>query len=154
MTHNHNGAKHKDNLAVIELLAETFPACFFVLQQRRRPLKLGIFDDVLAALDGVATAKEIALALRLYTSNGAYLRACKEGEARIDLNGNAVGCVTTEEASHARERLAQRKAKYQRHREALAKEKAVAERKARNAGRISLAGLRAAAQARRAMAGV
>jgi ProP effector len=145
---------HKANLAVIELLAETFPRCFFVFERRRRPLKLGIHGDVLAALDGAITKEECATALRLYCSNASYLKASIEGAPRIDLNGNAAGSVSTEEAANAKQRLAQREAKHQRRREALAKEKAVAERKARNAGRISLAGLRAAAAARRAMAGV
>jgi hypothetical protein len=34
--------------AAIALLAETFPKCFAVFEQRRRPLKVGIHNDILA----------------------------------------------------------------------------------------------------------
>jgi len=107
----------------------------------------------LAKLNGAITPKECAAALRLYCSNGFYLQQCIEGAPRVDLNGEVAGNITAEEAANAKQRLAQRQAKHIRRQEALAKEKAKVEAKARNAGRISLADLRAAAQARRAVAG-
>jgi sRNA-binding protein len=42
--------------AVLELLAETFPACFSVYEVRRRPLKVGIHTDILKGLDGAVTS--------------------------------------------------------------------------------------------------
>jgi len=48
----------------IEALADMFPACFSVFQGRRKPLKVGILNDLLAAMAGAATAKELGLALR------------------------------------------------------------------------------------------
>jgi hypothetical protein len=136
----------------IVALAELFPQCFAVFEQHRQPLKVGIHLDLLAKLNGAITSKECANALRLYCSNGFYLRQCIEGAPRVDLNGEVAGHVTAEEAANAKQRLAQRQAKRERRR--LVQAKAKAEAKIRNAGRISLADLRAAAQARRAMAGV
>ena len=38
--------------ATIELLCERFPRCFFMFERKRLPLKVGIFDDIAAQLDG------------------------------------------------------------------------------------------------------
>ena len=71
---------------MLAYLVEAFPSCFFVYGQRRRPLKIGIFD---------------------YTRAGGYLRACVEGADRIDLEGNAVGTVTAQQIAHAQRTLEQ-----------------------------------------------
>jgi ProP effector len=93
-------------------LAELFPACFVMFQQRRRPLKIGIRDDVIAALNGAITPKEASLALAIYCGNHGYLKACcKAGAPRIDLQGGVAGQVTAEEAANAKQRLAQQRAK-------------------------------------------
>jgi hypothetical protein len=92
----------------ITALADLFPNCFYVFEQRRQPLKLGIRDDVLAALNGAITLKEAAVALRIYCGNSGYLKACKEGAPRIDLNGEVAGHVSAQEADNAKQRLAQR----------------------------------------------
>ena len=47
---------HNAVLAVISLLAEKWPCCFSIIESGRRPLKLGIRDDVLAALGGAISA--------------------------------------------------------------------------------------------------
>ena len=150
-------AKQSCNLATIELLAETYPQCFSVFEKRRKPLKVGIHNDVLAALDGAITAKELSVAMRVYCGNRFYLRACIEGAPRIDLKGEVAGSVTAEEAANTRQRLAQhdrRKRQQEATAKAAAKAKARAgaEQKARNASRLGLADLRAAAQARRRVA--
>src|SRR5262245_60157369 len=59
-------------LAIIELLAARFPACFAVFEQRRPPLKIGIRNDILAVLDGAVTVRELRDALRYYTGNPVY----------------------------------------------------------------------------------
>lgn len=100
-----------DVQAGIERLAEAFPQAFFIYEARRRPLKVGIRDDILAALDGAMDARELAIVLRFYSSNRGYLRACRAGAPRIDLEGNPAGAVTAEEATHAVERLQARAAK-------------------------------------------
>ena len=44
--------KRARSKAVISVLAAKFPKCFAVPDTRRRPLKVGIDADLLAALDG------------------------------------------------------------------------------------------------------
>jgi ProP effector len=95
--------------AVIALLAEQFPAAFSVLERHRKPLKLGIRDDVLAAMAGAVTAEEVTAALRFYTGNVGYLRTSIEGAPRVGLDGQPAGQVSADEAAHARERLATRR---------------------------------------------
>jgi ProQ/FINO family len=90
----------------IALLAERWPACFHVFERRRRPLKLGIHLEILAALDGAMTPAELTSALRRYTGNHCYLRRMSTGAARIGLDGNPTGTVSTEEAAAAAARLA------------------------------------------------
>ena len=142
----------------IVVLADLFPACFSVLQQRRKPLKVGIRDDVLAALNGAITAKEAGFALKIYTSNSGYLKACKAGAPRVGLGGEITGHVTAEEAANAKQRLAQRRAKQAR-RQQTTKPTKQTTKPAKPAlspsapRRVGLADLRAAAQARR-IAGV
>jgi len=63
---------HNAILAVISLLAEKWPSCFSIIESGRRPLKLGIRDDVLAALDGAISAGKVSAALRWYVSSPEY----------------------------------------------------------------------------------
>jgi len=97
-----------DPLATIQLLARTFPAAFFVLEQRRRPLKIGIHADLTARLEGSITEVELSAALRVYTSNLAYLRNCHQGSARLDLNGEVSGTISPEHAARAAKLVARR----------------------------------------------
>jgi ProP effector len=83
--------------AVIELLAETFPNCFHVYEQRRWPLKIGINNEILAALDGAVTPGELGAALRIYTSNRVYLRRLTVGTVRLGLDGQPAGLVEADE---------------------------------------------------------
>jgi sRNA-binding protein len=83
-------------------LGRSVPGLLSVFQQRRKPLKLGIHNDIMAALNGAITPKECATAMRVYCGNGGYLRACKVGAQRIDLNGEVAGHVTVEEAEGSR----------------------------------------------------
>src|SRR5262245_24827903 len=54
---------HNEIAAVLALLAETWPKCFFLLEKRRKPLRTGIRDDILAVLDGAITPAELSAAL-------------------------------------------------------------------------------------------
>src|SRR5262249_53716546 len=99
--------KHKDRRraaaahAAITALVETFPAAFTGFG--RKPLKLGIHDDLLAR----GIAPDVATkGLAAYCSSMGYLNATKAGAARIDLDGNEVGAVTDDEAEHAAQKLA------------------------------------------------
>ena len=77
--------------AVIERLAERWPRAFAVFEARRRPLKIGIHDDIIAALGGEVTAAEIGVALRHYTGNIGYLHGLRTGAPRVGLDGNTAG---------------------------------------------------------------
>jgi sRNA-binding protein len=99
-----NGRKLKAAREIIAVLAERFPVCFAV-GRYRQPLKVGIRDEVQAAL--AISEKEAAFALRVYTNNARYLLACTEDAPRIDLRGEMAGRVTAEEAAHAKQRLQQ-----------------------------------------------
>jgi ProP effector len=97
--------------AVLALLAEKWPACFQIFEQRRRPIKVGIHLDILAALGGVVTSAEVKSALRLYAGNLGYPLACREGVERVDLNGAPAGTVTAAEAAYAAKIVARRRHK-------------------------------------------
>lgn len=143
-------------VAAIALLAKTWPACFVVYERRRRPLKLGIHHDILAALDGAITPQELSRALRRYAGNGGYLRSMVAGAARIGLDGSPAGpAVSAEEAASAAMRLASYVAKKRRPPPATASAPAPASVPAPQAPisaprRIGLADLRQAAQLRKA----
>lgn len=87
--------------AVIALLAERWPATFAVFEARRRPLKVGVHNDIIAALDGAVTAAELGSALRYYTHNPFYLDRLREGAARVGLDGKTAGEVTATQAADA-----------------------------------------------------
>jgi ProP effector len=94
--------RHDEIAAVLELLCETFPRAFSLYEGRRKPLKIGVHNDVIAALDGAVTWRELRNALRVYVNNERYLCALRAGTPRIDLNGEPAGVVTEGEAQHAK----------------------------------------------------
>jgi sRNA-binding protein len=73
--------------ACIQLLTEIFPKCFVVYEGRRRPLKVGIHNDIITALAGAVTAAELGRALSVYTHNKVYRSRLRAGAIRIDLSG-------------------------------------------------------------------
>ena len=98
-------------VGVISLLAEKWPCCFSIPYSQRRPLKLGIREDVLAALDGAISAGKVSAALRWYVSSPEYQRRLLHGAWRVDLNGRPAGTVSQEDEAHARAQLAAIEAK-------------------------------------------
>jgi ProP effector len=127
----------KQAVSLITCFADMFPAAFSLYQFKRQPLKIGVGRDLAAALKGAVSDAEMNLALGYYTRNAGYLAACKQGAARVDLDGKAVGHVTADEAAHAAEVLAQRRARARK------------PHKVGTVKRITLADLKAAAQARK-----
>jgi sRNA-binding protein len=93
------------SLAIITMLAERWPAVFAVRDAKRRPLAIGIRDDILAALD----PKELVGALRYYCRSVGYLSHMRSGAWRHDLDGNVVGTVMAEEQAVAQAWLAEMK---------------------------------------------
>jgi sRNA-binding protein len=94
---------HDRNIqAVLELLAETWPAAFSVYENRRRPLRIGIHTEILAALDGAITPIELRAALGCYVANPVYRARLVAGAVRIGLGGQPAGVVTPEQIPPAR----------------------------------------------------
>lgn len=89
----------------VELLKAYFPACFKEAKETK-PLKIGIKQDLVKYL---STRDEIVLgdkacmvsSLAYYVSSPTYHRNVVEGAVRIDLDGNAAGMVTAEEAQYS-----------------------------------------------------
>ena len=98
--------RREECVTMITLLAERFPA-FFAVLEARRPLKIGIHIDIIAAVS--VAPVELGRALQRYTHSDGYLAKFKPGAARIDLDGNAVGVVTEDEAKGAQAILAERR---------------------------------------------
>lgn len=115
---------------VVAYLCEKFPECF-IAEGEAKPLKVGLFQDLAAALEGDDKVSKTLLrqALRSYTMSWRYLHACRDGAVRVDLHGAEAGVVDSQQAEHAVQTLAQAKAAYAERRAAEQKEQRKAERK-------------------------
>ena len=89
------------------LLVEKFPAAFSEAGERR-PLKVGIANDLLAR--GISR-QIVARGLHSYCNAYRYLVALQDGAVRIGLDGEPAGVVTADEAVNAQQRLAKKAAK-------------------------------------------
>ena len=143
-----------------EGIAELYPNCF---RQPGQPLKIGIHNDIIARHPELQPGL-IASALRTYTRSVGYLEMLKAGATRIDLEGNPVGTVTTADEADAKRKIAKaaRRAAAKAIEDCKGKSATVADlpfspvaatpQPIAPAGppRLGLAGLKAAAKARRA----
>lgn len=82
------------------ILVERFPACFMGEKQSKLPLKIGIYEDVLAAAPEL-DSKHIKLALRDYCNGLSYLTSTIAGCPRVDLAGAMAGEVSEASARMA-----------------------------------------------------
>jgi ProP effector len=130
--------------AAVALLAKRFPRCFN--ERKRRPLKIGINVDVVVAMAGTMTARDVADALRFYTGSILYQQALTAGAGRIDLDGNLAGTVTPEEEAAALDKKRSWAAREATGRASTAKAKP---RAAAGPKRLTLADLKKAAQDRK-----
>ncbi|KOC89008.1 RNA chaperone ProQ [Winslowiella iniecta] len=113
-----NQPKLNSSKEVIAFLAERFPHCFSA-EGEARPLKIGIFQDLVERVQGEMNLSKTQLrsALRLYTSSWRYLYGIKAGATRVDLDGNACGELDEQHVEHARKQLEEAKARVQAQRE-------------------------------------
>ncbi|MFJ5158842.1 RNA chaperone ProQ [Pantoea sp. NPDC088449] len=109
-----NQPKLNSSKEVIAFLAERFPQCFSA-EGEARPLKIGIFQDLVERVQGELSLSKTQLrsALRLYTSSWRYLYGIKAGAIRVDLDGNACGVLDEQHVEHARKQLEEAKARVQ-----------------------------------------
>ncbi len=114
-----NQPKLNSSKEVIAFLAERFPLCFSA-EGEARPLKVGIFQDLVERVGGEMNLSKTQLraALRLYTSSWRYLYGVKPGAVRVDLDGNPCGELEEQHVAHARQQLEEAKARVQAQREA------------------------------------
>ncbi len=102
----------KEKLKTIEWLIEHFPAAFFKKSNQVKPLKIGIFDDIIdfyERLDSPPFSKKaLREALNYYSTSPAYLSCQVANAARVDLYGNELDVVTEEQAKYAHQRYQQR----------------------------------------------
>lgn len=109
-----NQPKLNSSKEIIAFLAKRFPHCF-IAEGEARPLKIGIFQDIVARLteeDGISKT-QLRSALRMYTSSWRYLYGVKEGAKRVDLDGNDCGDLDSEHVEYARQQLMEAKARIQ-----------------------------------------
>ncbi|WP_228611711.1 RNA chaperone ProQ [Alkalimonas sp.] len=97
---------------VIAYLATEYPDCFSSAGAAK-PLKIGIFQDLAAAITEQSPISKTQLrqALRVYTSSWRYLESIKSDAIRVDLTGNEVEKIDQQQADHAAQTLAESKAK-------------------------------------------
>ena len=109
-----NQPKLNSSKEVIAFLAERFPQCFSA-EGEARPLKVGIFQDLVERVEGEMNLSKTQLrsALRLYTSSWRYLYGIKPGAVRVDLDGNPCGELDEQHVAHARQQLEEAKARVQ-----------------------------------------
>jgi ProP effector len=90
--------------SVREILVDRFPLTFTGPGRDKRPLKIGIGNDILLALPELAGAS-VALALADYAWGPTYCRNVVAGAERIGLDGQVTGIVSEREAEHAKRRM-------------------------------------------------
>ena len=83
---------------VLERLFELYPQLFGA---RFRPLKLGIYQELLAAHGDEFKAEDLKLAMGLHARSTRYLDCVAAGHPRHDLQGNPVEPVAPEHIHHA-----------------------------------------------------
>jgi len=83
---------------VLQQLADWYPKLF---GEQPRPLKRGIYADLLAAQPEGLDAEGLKAALALHTRSTRYLSSVAAGQARHDLAGQAVEDMAPEHVLHA-----------------------------------------------------
>ncbi|MDB5750830.1 MAG: hypothetical protein JWP65_1251 [Ramlibacter sp.] len=83
---------------LLQKLFELYPRLFGA---RFLPLKVGVFEDLVAAQPQALPAAELKVALGLHTRSTRYIEAVASGLARHDLQANPVEPVAPEHVHHA-----------------------------------------------------
>lgn len=91
-------AAKPDVFPVLEKMAALYPQLFGAVF---RPLKRGIFQDLLEAHADVFERDSLKAALSLHTRSTRYLTAVAAGEQRYDLQGQPVEAMAPEHVHHA-----------------------------------------------------
>jgi len=89
----------------VELLKAHFPLCFRETKEIQ-PLKVGIKNDLvklLSSMENIVTTDKACMvnSLAYYVNSPAYHKSVIQNAIRIDLEGQASGVVTVEEAQYS-----------------------------------------------------
>jgi sRNA-binding protein len=96
---------------VLNMLAETWPACFKHEDETPVPLAIGTYHRIQAELGEIVDEKVLKRALTIYCQRPVYRAALRQpGAQRVDLDGSVVAPVTAEEQAMARPRKPKAKA--------------------------------------------
>ncbi|MCX5495411.1 ProQ/FinO family protein [Kaistia dalseonensis] len=87
------------------ILIERFPAAIVPHGAPKLPLKIGIADDIAAAMPEMMRG-HIALFLKDYTLGPTYFLAVVTGTHRVDLDGQPAGEISAEHRAYAAAMLA------------------------------------------------
>lgn len=108
-------AAKKEKLQIIDWLIEHFPGAFFKKGNQIKPLKIGIFDDIIEFYERLDTPpfskKALREALSYYSASPIYLSCQIADAARVDIYGNEVDVVTADQAKYAHQKFQDRYAK-------------------------------------------
>ena len=99
-------------VAIMNWLKTVFPKCF-IKGEGKKPLKVGVHEDVLAyCSEHYPTVSQYLLrrAVRMYALGTEYISSIKEGVHRVDLEGNPAGIVTEKDQTYADFTLKEREA--------------------------------------------
>lgn len=83
------------------VLAQLATLCPVLFGETLKPLKRGIYEDLLAAHPGVLEAETLKPALAQHARSSRYLTVIASGQPRHDLNGQPVEALTPEQVHHA-----------------------------------------------------
>jgi sRNA-binding protein len=104
-------ARYEGAFKVLNMLTETWPACFKHEDETPIPLAIGTYHRVQAELSEIVDEEVLKLALTIYCRRSAYRTALRQpGAKRVDLDGSVVAPVTEEEQAMARPRRPKAKA--------------------------------------------
>ena len=104
-------ARYEAAFKVLNMLAETWPACFKHEDDTPVPLAIGTYPRVQAELGEIVDEEVLRLAFEIYCRRPAYRAALRQpGVQRVDLDGRVVAPVTAEEQAMARPRKPKAKA--------------------------------------------
>src|SRR6476659_8308505 len=93
-------ARWKSALRTLQVLKGKYPVF-----ATGKPLKIGIADDLRAALPDI-NATHLQRAVAFHTSSISYQRALTQGGPRFDLDGNVSGEIDAQQIEHAKLKLA------------------------------------------------
>jgi len=81
----------------IELLIETFPLAFYPKTTNRKPLKIGVHEDIINSKKLNVSNRDLKISLHCYMCSSKYQKGLIYNKNRYDLNGKCAGAVTEEQ---------------------------------------------------------